>query len=150
MRPQYKPLGPRILVVEDDAAVLELVVTRLEVAGFQTFSARDGIDALARVAKLRPAGMVLDVNMPRMDGFGVLERLREKNLIASTPTLVLTARNNQDDVRRAIELGARDYLAKPFKDEQLISRVRRLLQQRARPLPANPPTPQAADKGILL
>ncbi len=149
MRSQFKPLGPRILVVEDDAAVLELVLTRLDLAGFQTFHARDGIDALNQVAKLRPAGMVLDVNMPRLDGFGVLQRLGERNLISSTPTLVLTARNNQDDVRRAIELGARDYLAKPFKDEQLIARVHRLLK-RARPLPGQALKPPEGDKGILL
>ena len=71
--------------------------------------------------------MVLDINMPMLDGFGVLEYMRAQSLTEKTPTLVLTARNSPEDVTRAIRLGARDYLSKPFKDEQLIARVGRLL-----------------------
>ena len=91
----------RVLVVEDDAFLLELITTRLELAGFDTRSARDGSQALQRLTEFRPEAMVLDINMP--------------------------ARNSPEDVAKAIKLGARDYLSKPFRDEQLIARVGRLL-----------------------
>jgi two-component system OmpR family response regulator len=119
----------RVLVVDDDRAILELVCTRLTLAGYDAFAARDGAEGLERVNGLRPDGMILDLNMPHVDGFGLLERLgRERAL--KTPTLVLTARNGRGDVQRAISLGARDYLAKPFKDGQLLMRVARLFRPR--------------------
>jgi len=141
---------PRILVVEDDDLVLELIVTRLEIAGYRTFYARDGMEGLARVKEVSPAGMVLDINMPKLDGFGVLERLKATGQIQHIPTMVLTARNQTDDVRRAVSLGARDFLSKPFKDEQLIARVGRLMRKTpprpTAPLQAATPAPRPADK----
>ena len=121
---------PRVLIVEDDPMVLELIATRLDLAGFQTFHARNGREGLNRIQDLRPDGLVLDINLPIMDGFAVLSHL---NATASfyPPTLVLTARNKPEDVKAAIALGARDFLAKPFKDEQLISRIGRLVRKRS-------------------
>jgi len=117
----------RVLVVEDDPFLLELITTRLELAGFDTRSARDGSQALQRLTEFRPEAMVLDINMPVLDGFGVLIHMQAQGLTEKTPTMVLTARNSPEDVSKAIKLGARDYLSKPFKDEQLIARVGRLL-----------------------
>ena len=117
----------RVLVVEDDAFLLELITTRLELAGFDTRSARDGSQALQRLTEFRPEAMVLDINMPVLDGFGVLIHMQAQGLTEKTPTMVLTARNSPEDVAKAIKLGARDYLSKPFRDEQLIARVGRLL-----------------------
>ena len=117
----------RVLVVEDDAFLLELITTRLELAGFDTRSARDGSQALQRLTEFRPEAMVLDINMPVLDGFGVLIHMQAQGLTEKTPTMVLTARNSPEDVAQAIKLGARDYLSKPFRDEQLIARVGRLL-----------------------
>jgi DNA-binding response OmpR family regulator len=121
---------PRILIVEDDPMVLELIVTRLDLAGFRTFYARDGREALNRIQDLRPDGLVLDINLPVMDGFAVLTHLNATGSFCP-PTLVLTARNKPQDVKAAIALGARDYLAKPFKDDQLISRIGRLVRKRS-------------------
>lgn len=118
----------RILVVDDDKAILELVSTRLTLAGYDVFGARDGHEALARLGGLRPAALVLDLNMPSLDGFGVLQRMG-KEMTARIPTLVLTASRGPVDVQRAIQLGARDYLAKPFKDSDLLSRVARLFRR---------------------
>lgn len=129
---------PRILIVEDDPMVLELITTRLELAGFKTYSARNGSEALSRISDVRPDGMVLDINMPILDGFQVLARMRETGALQRTPTLVLTARNRPEDVKRAIGLGARDYIAKPFQDEQLIARVGRLVRK-AKPIAATQP-----------
>jgi two-component system OmpR family response regulator len=82
--------------------------------------------------------MVLDITVPRPDGLGVLQRMRAAGASKRCKTLVLTARNQPDDVRRAIALGASDFLAKPFEDAQLIQRGRRLLRPRlARPTPAS-------------
>ena len=117
----------RVLVVDDDPYVAELIQTRLEIAGYMTSVARDGIQAIQRLSDFRPEAMVLDINMPCMDGFGVLSHMRANNLTARTPTMVLTARSQADDVSRAIQLGARDYLSKPFQDDMLLSRVKRLL-----------------------
>ena len=125
---------PRIVVAEDDPMVMELITTHLELAGFQTFSARNGSDALSRIAHVRPDGLVLDINMPILDGFQVLERMRMGSANHRPPTLVLTARNRPEDVKRAIELGARDFISKPFKDDQLIARVTRLVRK-AKPAP---------------
>lgn len=134
----------RILVVEDDPMIRELIVTRLELGGYQTFSACDGFLGLASLTEVRPAAMILDINMPRLDGFGVLRKMRESGALARTPTMVLTARNQPDDVRTAISLGARDFLSKPFRDEQLLARVARLLRK-ASPAaaPPKPPGPSA-------
>jgi two-component system OmpR family response regulator len=120
----------RVLVADDDRAILDLVCTRLTLAGYDAFSARNGAEALERQSRLKPHAMVLDLNMPQLDGFGVLAALgRERAL--RTPTLVLTARHAAADVQKAVDLGARDYLAKPFNDQQLLMRVARLLRPRA-------------------
>lgn len=126
----------RILVVEDDPMVLDLITTRLSLAGFHTFYARDGVEGLARLSEVGPAAMVLDINMPRLDGFGVLTAMRSMGL--AVPTLVLTARSQSSDVEEALRLGASDFLAKPFQDQQLLARVGRLLRRpagRAAPAP---------------
>ena len=139
---------PSVLVVEDEPMVLELITTRLELAGYKTFSARDGRQALVRLKDVRVAGMLLDINMPNLDGFGVLRHLQDTGEIRRLPTMVLTARNQADDVRQAIALGARDFLSKPFKDEQLLSRVARLVR-RPRPSAAPAPAPRSAPQGAV-
>ncbi|MBU1376409.1 MAG: response regulator [Alphaproteobacteria bacterium] len=121
------PRARRVLVVDDDPNIVELIVTRLSIAGHETRLARNGADALQRLADFRPEAMVLDINMPVLDGFGVLAHMKAQGLTARTPTLVLTARNNREDVAKAVQMGARDYLSKPFDDAQLLQRVGRLL-----------------------
>ena len=119
---------PRILVAEDDSSIRELIRARLQIAGYEADVARTGAEALERVSYQRFQGMVLDINMPVLDGFGVLEMLRTRAKTDAIPTLVLTARHAADDVRRAIALGAKDYLTKPFTEGQLLARVARLLR----------------------
>ncbi len=141
------PLGAdvrrgRVLVVDDDRAILELITTRLDLAGFQVAYARNGREALSRLRTSRPDGLVLDINMPVMDGFAVLTHLRSVGGYYPR-TLVLTARNRPEDVKAAIALGARDFLAKPFDNEQLIARVGRLM--RKAPV-ASVPTPSPAEE----
>jgi two-component system OmpR family response regulator len=135
------PANPPILVADDDPLVRELILTRLRLAGFDVHGARDGREAVERARALRPQALVLDINMPELDGFGVLAALRELGLTPATPVLVLTARHAADDVRKAIKLGAKDYLAKPFTQEQLMARIGRLLRAPIAPPPAATPRP---------
>jgi DNA-binding response OmpR family regulator len=125
----YSGPSRKVLVVEDEPAVLELVVTRLAIAGYTTFQARNGQEAIRRMAEVSPAAMVLDLNMPVVDGFDVLAQMHQNGQTKVIGVLVLTARNQPQDVRQAIALGARDFLTKPFKDEQLLARVARLFRR---------------------
>lgn len=118
----------RILVVDDDPWIGELLSTRLTILGYQVYVVRDGQAALARIPEFEPDAIVLDVNMPNVDGFTTLERLGRDKL-AKLPVLMLTARHGGEDVRRALSLGARDFLAKPFDEGQLILRVARLMRK---------------------
>ena len=134
---------PRIFIAEDDEGILELLVTRLRIAGYLTTQEKDGLAALEAIRRNPPSACILDVNMPRMDGFQVLKRLRGDPLTAHVPVLILTARRAPDDIKTAIRLGATDYLSKPFNDEQLLARVARLLRKR-------PPPPPDPSKVVML
>jgi DNA-binding response OmpR family regulator len=124
--PPLRETVRRVLVVDDDVSILELVGTRLTLADYTVLTARDGVEALSRLKERRYDAMVLDLNMPQVDGFEVLQKMAA---IKDAPaTLVLTARHNAADVARAVKLGARDYLAKPFDDRQLLMRVSRLFR----------------------
>lgn len=126
----FDPSRQRVFIAEDDRALLELIEIRLQLAGYQTAFARDGMEALRAIGLTRPSGVILDINMPKLDGFGVLKALKSTPHTADIPVMVLTARHAPQDVERAISLGAKDYLAKPFKDEMLLLRVARLLRVR--------------------
>lgn len=121
---------PRIFIAEDDESILDLLVTRMRIAGYHTSQEKDGMAALEAIRRAPPSACILDVNMPRLDGFQVLKHLRADARTAHVPVLVLTARRAPDDIKTAIRLGATDYLTKPFNDEQLLARVARLLRKR--------------------
>jgi two-component system OmpR family response regulator len=129
MQTSFDTNGYRILIVEDDPMMGELIRTRLDLAGYRTVLARDGYEGLDRLRDHKPDAMLLDINMPRLDGFGVLQHMKSVGL--KTPTMVLTARNQSSDVQEAIKLGARDFLTKPFEDHKLLSRVARLVRPSA-------------------
>lgn len=119
-----------ILVAEDDAEVRELVRAQLTAAGYEVVVVRNGHEALTRIRTFRLDAVVLDINLPEVDGFGVLEGIREIPGTAGLPVLVLSARHAEQDVRRAVQLGARDYITKPFTAQQLVGRVGRLFRGR--------------------
>lgn len=115
----------RVLAVDDDPSLLGLIETLLELAGCRVTTAANGQQALDAAAADPPDFMILDLNMPVMDGFGVLQTLAARGALPRT--LVLTARNAAADVRRAKSLGAADYLTKPFSNKVLLARVQALL-----------------------
>jgi two-component system OmpR family response regulator len=124
--PTLETTGNRLLVVDDDANLRVLLRLALQSNGFEVMTAADGREALALVRLLHPDALVLDVMMPFLDGFEVVERLHEDNMVPAT--LFLTARDNHDDRGRAQALGA-DYLTKPFRLAELITRVQGLLRR---------------------
>lgn len=115
-----------ILAADDDPQLLRLVARNLELDGYDVLQASDGQQALDLVETRAPALVLLDVMMPRLDGFIVLERLRE---FSSLPVLMLTARGQDQDKIRGLDLGADDYLTKPFSIEELLARVRAVLRR---------------------
>ena len=117
-----------ILVVEDEKKIATLVAKNLEAAGYAVTLAEDGEAGVRAFGKLAPALVVLDVGLPEMSGLEVLRRIREAG---DTPVLVLTARSSETDKVLGLELGADDYLTKPFGTSELVARVRALLRRTA-------------------
>jgi two-component system, OmpR family, alkaline phosphatase synthesis response regulator PhoP len=121
-----------VLVVEDEPDIRSLVVHHLEREGFRCRTAGSGGEALARVRSSTPDLMVLDLMLPGMDGLEVCRRLRGDPATAGLPIIMLTAKADEVDRVVGLELGADDYLAKPFSPKELVARVRAVLR-RARP-----------------
>jgi two-component system phosphate regulon response regulator PhoB/two-component system alkaline phosphatase synthesis response regulator PhoP len=115
--------GP-VLVVDDEPDIVEFLTTVLRDEGYSTESARDGLEALARLDEIRPALMILDLMMPRMTGLEVLEALRERPHNARPSIIVLSAKSTHQDILDALERGADDFIPKPFDLEDLLLRVR--------------------------
>lgn len=130
--------GLKILVAENDRAVLEMLQIRLEVAGFHSSMARTGTMVLETLRTFRPAALVLNLNLPEIDGFGVLEALNPRHGRLGFPTLVMARKLGADDIQRAVGLGARDCMTMPFSGADLLERVTRLLRKAA-----HAPTPNA-------
>ena len=116
----------KILVVDDDRVLADLVAFTLRREGFQVIQAHDGETALQRWAADQPDLLVLDVNLPGLDGFSVCRRIRER---ASTPIVLLTVRDEDDDVVHGLGLGADDYLTKPFSPRRLVAHVQAVLRR---------------------
>jgi DNA-binding response OmpR family regulator len=120
----------RVLVADDDRDVRALVRTLLERAGHEVFEAADGRECLRALYERRPELVVLDVRMPVLDGWEVLERIRE---VANVPVLMLTARGEELDRVRGLRAGADDYVQKPFGRQELLARVDALLRRASTP-----------------
>lgn len=118
---------PLVLIADDEPLLTELLEFRLSARGYETIVAHDGREAWARLEAERPQAVVLDLMMPVHDGLEVLRRMRASAAHADTPVIMLTARRGEADVLGALELGADDYLVKPFLPEELLVRLSRLL-----------------------
>jgi two-component system, OmpR family, alkaline phosphatase synthesis response regulator PhoP len=119
--------GELVLLVDDEPSILQLARLYLERDGFRVEEARDGEAALAAITHLQPALMVLDVMLPKLDGFEVCRRVRAEN--NSVAILMLTARDEDADKIVGLELGADDYLTKPFNPRELVARVKAILRR---------------------
>ena len=122
------PGMPRILVVDDEPKIVQLVRDYLERAGFAVSTARDGREALMRARQERPDLILLDLGLPELDGLEVTRRLRRDS---GVPIIMLTARDDETDKVIGLELGADDYVTKPFSPRELAARVRAVLRRHA-------------------
>lgn len=118
--------GLKILIADDDGDLLDILAFSLRREGFEVVSARDGREALARVAAEQPDLVVLDVTMPELDGFEVCRRLRRES---SIPIIMLTARGEDENIVLGLDIGADDYVTKPYSPRELIARVRALVRR---------------------
>jgi DNA-binding response OmpR family regulator len=123
------PKPPLVLIADDDPAMRTLVTTIMKSQGFDVAEAVDGLDALDQAQRLAPAIMLLDMDMPRLDGFGVLEALRRRLAGRAVPVVVVTVHDDPATETRCIELGAEDYLTKPIQPSSLVVRVRAVLRR---------------------
>jgi len=118
--------GTKILVVDDEQRMIHFIRMNLDLEGFAVHEAYDGKDALDQIRIVMPDLVILDVMMPKMDGFETLALLRENS---NVPVIMLTARGEENDRVRGLELGADDYVTKPFSPQELVSRVRAVLRR---------------------
>lgn len=125
------PAAPakKILIVEDEKDILQLVKLYLEKEGFRTVAAATGADGLTQVAAEKPDLVVLDLMLPELDGLEVCKRLRSQPDTATLPILMLTAKAEETDTIIGLELGADDYVTKPFSPKTLVARVKALLRR---------------------
>ncbi|MCB1153472.1 response regulator transcription factor [bacterium] len=132
----------RILIVDDDAHIREVVRFALTKAGFETTEAADGAAALARFESARPDLIVLDIAMPELDGTEVCRRIRASS---ATPIIFLTSRDDEIDRVVGLEMGGDDYVTKPFSPRELVARVKAVLRRAG----GGPPTAQPPGNGTL-
>ena len=130
MDPSEKKL---ILVVDDEPRMIKFIRMNLELEGYRVSGATDGFEALKKVREELPDLVLLDVMMPGMDGFETLERIRE---FSNVPVIMLTVRADEEDKVRGLELGADDYVTKPFSPRELSSRIKAVLRRVEAPMPA--------------
>ena len=122
-------MNNKILVVDDDVAINELIKVNLELAGYKVIQANDGIKGFALAKQEAPSLVILDVMMPDVDGFTVAKRIRQNEETKDTPILMLTALSQINDKVKCFNIGVDDYLVKPFELEELLVRVRALLKR---------------------
>lgn len=125
--------GKKILVVDDEERIVQLVTMNLEMEGFQVINAADGYNALEKVTRELPDLVILDVMMPDMDGFETLTRIRE---LSQVPVIFLSVKGQEFDRVHGLDLGADDYMTKPFSPRELVSRIKAVLRRTEAKAPA--------------
>jgi DNA-binding response OmpR family regulator len=137
-------MSEKILIVEDNPALRQSLARLLEAELYEVVQAVDGAEGLQQAGLCQPDLIIMDVNMPRMDGLQAVQRLRE---FSAVPVLMLSVRNSQNDRVIGLDIGADDYLAKPFGVEELLARVRALLRRQRFAYIAQPDRPTAIRLG---
>ncbi|HEY6158578.1 MAG TPA: response regulator, partial [Gemmatimonadales bacterium] len=120
----------KVLLVDDEDSLRKVMRDLLERDGYDVAEARDGVQALDQIDRVGPDIIVLDLNLPGLDGYGVLSHLRSRPATASIPVIVLTAKGDEDNEVRVFELGADDFLTKPFRARALSARLEAVLGRR--------------------
>lgn len=137
-------MAQKILVIEDEEGIIHLINLYLKDAGYNVLIAKDGADGLALHAREHPDLVILDIMLPAIDGFEVCRRIRAWS---QTPILMLTARIGEEDRITGLDIGADDYLAKPFNPREMVSRVRAILRRTSNQESVEAKTPRASSDG---
>lgn len=119
-------MSPLILVVDDEPLYIQLIKVNLETEGYQVITGRDGEEAVEATASKKPDLVIMDVMMPRLDGISACERIRQ---FSNLPIIILTAKGEEHDRVRGLDVGADDYVVKPFSATELVARVRAVLRR---------------------
>ena len=128
-----------ILVVDDDPAIVRIIRGYLEQSAYQVAEAADGLSALQQMRRTRPALVILDLMLPKADGFEVTRQMRMDLALAAIPVIMLTARLDDGDKVLGLELGADDYVTKPFNPRELVARVKAVLRRLSPVIAGHPP-----------
>ena len=127
-RPESSSPSPCILAAEDDATTRRLIEFKLKREGFTVDTFTNGEDLLARASGAAPQLVILDLMMPVKDGYTTLRALKTDAALSAVPVLMLSGKNQEEDVVRCLNAGAADYMVKPFSPDELVVRVRKLLR----------------------
>lgn len=122
-------MGKVVLVVDDEVQLVEMIKMRLEANGYSVITAYDGQEALNKAKKNKPDILILDLMLPKMDGYKVCGLLKKDARFAKTPIIIFTARAQEEDVVLGKELGAEAYITKPFEPQALIAKIKELLKE---------------------
>ena len=120
-------MARKILVVDDEPEILEMIESRLTASGYKVCTAKDGIEGIEKLYQFMPDLILLDVLMPRVDGFKTLEILRKYQSTVEVPIVMITAKRESGNILKAQELKATDYIVKPFKAEELLKTIQRYI-----------------------
>ncbi|MBN1483194.1 MAG: response regulator transcription factor [Chloroflexia bacterium] len=126
MEKKFSPKGKVVLVVDDENRMVEFIRMNLELEGYRVSTASNGLEAVERVREDLPDLLLLDVMMPQMDGFEALRQIRQ---ISTVPVIMVTVRGDEPDLVRGLELGADDYISKPFSPRELLTRIKAVLRR---------------------
>lgn len=118
----------KILAVDDEPNILMSIEFILEMEGYEVHTARDGEEALEVAERARPDLILLDINMPRKDGYEVCRMLREKPYMTGTKVIMLTAKGQTLEKKKGLEVGADEYVTKPFNAEDLLEKIRKMIE----------------------
>jgi len=120
----------KILVVDDDQSLQSIIEMRLRHAGYEVEKAADGEEAMSCMKKSPPRVVFLDIMMPGMDGFEVLDRIKKDRKTRNVPVVMLTSKNGGEDVQKAMSLGAKDYIVEPFRPGILVEKIKKVTGRR--------------------
>jgi DNA-binding response OmpR family regulator len=116
----------KILIAEDDIDIRELIAISLKFAGYEVIPAADGQQAIDLTVEEHPDLIMLDIRMPRLDGFQVLEQIKARPEFAKTPVVILSAKGQESEIQAGLELGATQYILKPFAPDELIAKIKQI------------------------
>ncbi len=119
----------KILVAEDERDILELISFTLELGGHEVIQASDGLEALEKAVLETPDLILLDVRMPKLTGYEVCGKLKENELTAKIPVVFLSAKGQEAEIKQGLEMGAMDYIVKPFAPDELLKKVEQYLAE---------------------